>query len=121
MNERWIRYTARGLSLAWAGFWVWFGLASGLGEGLTPVGVLRHMTLPGLIFLVSALVAWRWEHVGGALLLLEGLLTLVGYPLQFSRFPAGTILMVLATMALPPLIAGVLFVWDWRRLRFTGQ
>jgi len=111
----WAHWTARILSLAWAGFWVWFGLASGISEPTTERGklmdVLIHTTVPGLVFLVTALIAWRWEAVGGVLLLLEGLIIAVGYPWMFhGRFPLRTYVFVELTMAVPPLVAGVLFL-----------
>ena len=69
--------------------------------------MLLHAALPGLVFLASALVAWRWEPLGGALLLVEGMFVLVAYPfIAYRHFSASTILFVLVTMALPPLMAG---------------
>jgi hypothetical protein len=115
-----MRYLARALALLWAGWWVFFGLASGIGEGGTPAYVLLHTAVPGLVFLISAIVAWRWEAVGGVILMLEGVLVLIGYPIVFGRFPLTTIVFVLLTMALPPLVAGFLFLADWRRLRTSG-
>jgi hypothetical protein len=58
-----------------------------------------------------ALLAWRWHHVGAFLLLATAAVVIVGYPLAAQRFPASTILLVVATMGLPPFIAGLLF---WR-------
>jgi len=102
---------ARALSLIWAGWWVFFGVASALGERLSPFGVLMHAAVPGGIFLISAAIAWKWETTGGVLLILEGLLVCAVYPVwEHSRFPVSTILFVLLTMALPPIVAGCLFV-----------
>jgi hypothetical protein len=109
--ERWMLYSARFLVLAWALFWIWFGLASGVGEGLNATGVLIHGALPGLIFLTLALLAWRWHHVGAFLLVAASLAIAVGYPILAQRFPASTILLVVLTMAVPPFVAGLLF---WR-------
>jgi hypothetical protein len=116
MSAEWMRYTARALVLTWAGWWMFFGLASGTGERLSPLGVLLHAAVPGGIFLISALIAWRWEMPGAALLIVEGLIVCAGYPLMVSgRFPLATILFVLLTMALPPVLAGLLFLAGWRR------
>ena len=49
-----MRYIARALALILAGWWTFFGVASGIVEGLIPAGVLLYATMPGLIFLVSA-------------------------------------------------------------------
>jgi hypothetical protein len=116
MGTGWQEVTARALAIVWAGFWTWFGLASGISEGQRPLGVLLHTMVPGGLFLISALIAWRWSFAGGVLLLLEGLATLVAYPLMTQgRFPVQTIAFVLATMALPPLIAGVLLLVGGQR------
>lgn len=112
---KWLRYSALILALIWAGWWTFFGLASGIGEGSKPVGVLLHTAAPGLIFLASAVIAWRWERIGAIVLLVEGALILIGYPLLFRRFPLSTILFVLLTMALPPLVAGCLLLADWQK------
>ena len=96
-------YLARIVALIWAGWWTLFGLLSGIGEGLDVLGVIMHLTVPGLIFLAAALVAWRWEVAGGILLVVEGVLALFYFP--FAREPFG-----LLTLALPPVIAGVLFL-----------
>jgi len=107
-----MRYIARLIGVLWAGWWTLFGLLSGLGEGLDVLGVIMHLTVPGLIFLAAALVAWRWERAGGVLLIVEGVLALFYFP--FAREPFG-----LLTLALPPVIAGALFFID--RLTAKGQ
>ncbi len=97
------------IGLVWAGFWTWFGLASGVSEGLDVIGVIIHTSIPGLLFLGTIAVAWKWGLVGGVLLILEGLIVAVGYPLMVSgKFSFSTVFFVLLTMALPPLILGVL-------------
>jgi len=113
-----MRYTARGLALIWAGFWVFFGVASGLGEELDALGVFMHTLVPGLIFLVFALVAWKWELLGGLLVLLSGVAVAIGYPVWAAgRFELMTIVFVLLTMALPPLVAGILHLASWATSR----
>lgn len=101
--SRWTRLLARALTLIWAGGWTIFGLLSGIGEGYDGLGILRHATFPGLIFLLAAILAWRWQLVGGILLFLAGVGTLGVY--GFTKTPAG-----LLTLTLPPIIAGVFFL-----------
>ena len=116
---KWICYIARVLALIWAGWWTFFGLASGLHEGLSPVGVLRYALLPGLVFLLSAVIAWRWETIGGIVLVLEGLFLFIWYPIRYSHFSPSLIISVLSALALPPLVAGFLFLasrWRSRKL-----
>ena len=110
MRDNWMRYAARALTMLWAGWWTLFGLLAGIGEGLDPVGVFMHVVVPGLVFLVAALIAWRWEPVGAALLVLEGLATPFWF--WFARTPEGFLL-----LALPPLLAGGLFIADWLQSR----
>ena len=117
-TTRWMLGIARTLALLWGAWWTFFGVASAFGEGLNAVGILVHTSVPGLIFLGSAAIAWRWEMAGGILLLLEGLVVCGGYPLlTWSRFPTATIAFVLLTMGLPPLAAGVLFLVHRRNVR----
>lgn len=111
-----MRYIARALALIWAGWWAFFGPASALVEGLDRVGVLIHTAMPGLVFLVSAIIAWKWETVGGVLLVLEGIMVLIAHAaMTYGRFPLLTIIFVLLAMALPPWVAGILFLANWRR------
>lgn len=102
MEKGW-RYLARALALLWALWWTLFGLLAGIGEGYDGFGILRHAAVPGLVFLIAAVSAWRWEIIGGALLILEGIATLVVFP--FTRTLEGFL-----TLFLPPLIVGTIFV-----------
>jgi hypothetical protein len=106
-----ILWLARIIAILWAGFWTFFGIASGLGEGLTPAGVFIHTLMPGLIFLLFMLLPWIWELGGGILLIVTGLFVCVAYPLMVhGRFPLETVIFVLLTMAIPPLVSGIMFV-----------
>ncbi|MCL5745942.1 MAG: hypothetical protein M1541_18790 [Acidobacteria bacterium] len=102
-------YCARALVALWAAFWIWFGLASGLGEGLDFTGVLLHAAVPGLVFAFLALVAWHWETAGGSLLILIALLIAGAYPKMMAGNPR-VIFPTIVVLALPPLVAGILFV-----------
>ncbi len=110
-----LRSLGRALTLLWGLIWALFGLLSGLGEGMDVVGTVVHVTVPGLIFLATALLAWRYEKLGAAVLLAEGCIVAISYPLVFRAMSASTVIFVLLTMALPPLIAGLLFLLDWRK------
>ena len=109
-TTKWMRYIARGLALIWAGWLAFFGLVSGAGEGLRGILTNAPNALPGLVFLVSAVIAWRWEAIGGVALLLCGLFV-------FFFFHIGKNLFLLLTMALPPLVAGFLFLVSWWEAR----
>lgn len=112
------RTIARCLALLWASTWMFFGASAGFSEGLTPAKVLLHAAVPGLIFLLTAAIAWRWEMLGAKLLLLEGLLIFAFYPvITWGAASFTSVLFVVFTMALPPLLAGILFRENWHRAR----
>jgi hypothetical protein len=115
MKSKAMRYMARAIALVWAGWWTVFGLLAGIGEGGGLEGIFLHTLMPGLIFLGVALLAWRWERAGGALLVLTGLVTLPIF--GYAQTPQGFVL-----LALPPLLAGLLYLLDsWTMRRPTGQ
>ena len=113
-----ILWTGRILMALWAAFWTWFGLASGIGEKLSPAGVFMHALIPGLFFCALLPVAWKWPMAGGILMAGVAVLVAVAYPaLMFRHRPVrwdwyGFILL---TMALPPLATGVLLLAGARR------
>jgi len=110
-----LRYAGRTAALLWALLWVFFGAASGFGEGESLGGIFLHTLMPGMVFLISALVAWKWEIFGGVLLVAEGLVVLIRYPFMARGFPPATIAFVLLTMALPPMLAGLLICFSARK------
>lgn len=105
--------------MAVAAFWIWFGIASGAYEELDILGVFLHTLMPGGILLLTVLIAWRWEAVGGGLLALEGLVGLAFIFWAFSAPPwhPTTLFFMIGTLAGPPLLAGALFLADWWTLR----
>ncbi|MBF8248973.1 MAG: hypothetical protein HW374_1773 [Bacteroidetes bacterium] len=115
VEGHWLRRIARALILLWGFFWALFGLFSGLGEGGDVVGTVFHITVPGLIFFATAILAWWYEKLGGVTLLAEGLVVAISYPLVFRAMTPSTVIFVLLTMALPPLLAGSMFLLDWRK------
>jgi len=114
-----LRHVARGLSLLWAGVWLIFGLLSGAGEGARGLLANAPNALPGVVFLASALLAWWRPYAGAVILLIEGVTLLVGYPLLIrGRFPSSMVMLVLGVIALPPILAGLLFLLS--RSRTSG-
>jgi hypothetical protein len=107
------------LALAVAVFWLWWGVGSAYVEGFSWMSLLAHC-LPGVLILIAILVAWKWERLGGSLLI--GVAVLVTGFLLWAisrggyRGPAFQMgIMVWLTMALPPLVAGLLLFTSWRR------
>jgi hypothetical protein len=113
-----LRTIAGIIALLWAGFWIFFGVASGISEGLTIPAIVLHGSMPGLFFLISASAAWIWKRYGGVLLLVEGIPIAIGYPLAAGgAMSANGIITVLLIMALPPIVSGGLFIAAWARSR----
>ena len=103
-------------------FWLWFGIGSAYTERAGLFNWMMHILVPAGIFLVSALVAWRREVVGGIVLILEGLVAygLIGGAWLAGRLPDSTLVLMSLTLGFPPLVAGILFVSCWRRARSSG-
>jgi len=115
---KWMRYTARTIIVLWAGFWVLFVV----GEAITGGGhgevsrkeALKGILTAGAILLIIAggiYLAWRRELVAGVSLMLISLLVLVAYLLRFgASLNLSKMTPVLLVMALPLLVAGILFL-----------
>ncbi len=116
-----ISRVARVLALVWACWWTFFMLASGAGGGFKGVLTNAPNALPGLVFLISVAIAWKWEAVGGIVLMVESLLILIVYPLFVrGELPLSGIIFVMLTLGLLPLVAGILFLVSWQRTRRLG-
>ncbi len=115
-GPNYLRWTARILALALASFWLWWGAGPAYVEGFTWMSLLAHC-VPGLLILIGTLVAWKREKIGGSLLLGVAL-SVTAFLLWAFIFRGGdrqVAAIVWLTMALPPLLAGVLFLASWRR------
>jgi len=100
-------------------FWLWFGVGSAYVERAGPVNWLMHILVPGGIFTLSTLVAWRWRGIGGTLLVLEGVVAL-GFIVRaflWGRFTTSTLTLMWLTLGFPPLAAGILFLICWKKSR----
>jgi hypothetical protein len=112
-----IRTIAHSLMILWVSWWIFFGFSSSLSAGISPASVLLHAAFPGFIFLLTAIVAWWFEEIGGKLLIFEGLFILVVFPaIAAGAISFGGILFVILTMALPPILAGILLRTNWQKL-----
>ena len=119
IQHAWQRSTARVLMIIAIVFWLWFGIGSTYVDRAGPFNWLVHILLPGGMFILSTLVAWRWEGIGGALLVLEGFVAL-GFIVRaflWGSFTASTLTLMCLTLGLPPLAAGILFLLYWQRSR----
>ena len=114
-----LRSTARILMIITIVFWLWFGIGSAYVENAAPFNWLMHILVPGGVFTLSTLLVCRREGIGGALLVLEGILAL-GFIVQaflWKNVTASALVLMCLTLGLPPLAAGILFVICWRQSR----
>ncbi|MFC1726813.1 hypothetical protein ACFL4T_14420 [candidate division KSB1 bacterium] len=100
------KYSAHILAIFWAGFWAYFGLASGIVEELSLTGVLVYTAVPGLIFFIPVLVSWKWENIGGILLVLTGIAVSIFYIFIIQK--PQWLYVIMPVMAFPPVIAGTI-------------
>jgi hypothetical protein len=101
------RQLAWGVLTLWIGFWTYFMVASGItdGGGLPALGrVIVFVT----VFGAGALTAWRWRQYGSVVLFLTSIGLTLAILLGAKKNPPLTQLFLLATMALPPLVAAKL-------------
>ncbi len=110
----WPRTAARCILFAWAAFWVWFGLASGLSQHLPPLGLAFHVAAPALVFAMIALLAVRHERAAGWLLIAIALAILFEYNELMGHRGAFFVLQAGSILSGPPLVAGVLFLRSGR-------
>ncbi|MFH1245106.1 MAG: hypothetical protein V1662_01315 [Candidatus Omnitrophota bacterium] len=116
-----IRYIARALSLVWALWWVFFGLACGVFHYRELAEIIVHSTLPGLFFLLTALFAWKWESPGGIALIVEGITAFIIYLLYVKYFSISTLILALMTMSAPAIIAGSLLLKNKTQRKKNGK
>ncbi len=95
---------ARALALLWAGFWMFFFVVESA-VWHTPVPLALPWVAVGLLFIFSALLPWRWEMIGGLLLVVVGLSAGVVHAIWWpSR------LLTTVVFSAPPIAAGILFL-----------
>jgi hypothetical protein len=121
---RWMNFFARVISGLWAGFWIFFVVASSadyfksrgdasLGRQLIPIAFI-------VILLLLAFTAWRWVKIGRIVLPLAGVAVLIAYPIMAKNFSASAKAFVMVALGLPPLSAGALLIASGRIERSSG-
>jgi hypothetical protein len=99
-------------------FWLWFGIASAIGEHRGPANVVLHVLVPGGTFAIIGLLARRWRRPAAIALIAIGAFVAIAYPTVYMEFfSASTVALVVATVAVPPLVAGILLLLSRRRTR----
>lgn len=105
-TDRFFRKAAGVLLLAWGAWWCFFAVASASDPRFT-LEAVPPLLLAALLVVGIPLVAWRWRRYGGALLVAEGAV-LLGLVVGVLRNPPGTTAFLIGTLALPPVVAGLL-------------
>jgi len=119
MGRNWARSAALVLMIVATVFWLWFGIGSAYVERLGLTNWVMHIVVPGGAFVLSTLLALRRPRIGGVLLAAEGLLALFFVWRDMAArgaCPVSTVVLMVLTLALPPLAAGVLFFAQARAL-----
>ncbi len=121
---RWMNVFARVITGLWAGFWIFFVVASSADDfksrGDASLGPLLIPIAFIVILLLLAFTAWRWVKIGRIALPAAGLAVFIAYPLAANGFPFLTKAFVMATLGLPPLSAGALLIASGRIERSSG-
>ena len=113
-TDRLMANGARLISNLWAASWISLGVASGISQGLTFVRILFVLIISGLFFALLQFLARRRAMLGGMLLLLIGLILTVGFPTLSRHLHGNALAFVLFILALPPLVAGIMYMMDFR-------
>ena len=97
-------------------FWLWFGIASAIREDLGPANAVLHLLVPGGTFGIIGMLARRWRTPAAIALIAIGAFVAIEYPVVYLEFfAASTVALVVATMAVPPLVAGILLLLSGNR------
>ncbi len=123
-----MRWVARFLSIPWAIFALLFSMfafAYGIEEGSYSMAVyIIIIIIVALMSLGPAIIAsvWGKEAIGGGLLIAAGVLILGGNIYSLFIYSGETPLgWLVFALALPPLVAGSLFLACHRRSRTLGE
>ena len=105
---------ARLISNLWAASWISLGVASEISQALSFVRTLLDLVISNLHFALLQFLARRRAMLAGLLLLLIGLILMLGFPTLSRHLHGNALAYVILILALPPLVAGILYLLDWR-------
>ena len=83
-------------------------------DGIQAQAVAKVILL--MIAIAGVGIAWRWERVGGGLLVASAVALGLSICQSYPIFGPAGLLVVLLIYSAPPLVAGVLFLLSGRRL-----
>lgn len=103
------RLLAGALLGTWAAWWAFFAFVQ-----RPPLVIAAGVAT--VLFAVP-LLAWRWRGPGGAVLVAEGLALLAWVTWALHKNPPATTVFLVLTLALPPLLSGILLTADGAKPR----
>lgn len=104
-----LRYTSRIILLILSGFWFVFALlsgAEGYGGGIKGIIMNSPNALPWLLLLVFVYIAWKWELVGGSIIIATGLFTIFAFNVFKELF-------ALFLITIPLILLGSFLILSW--------
>lgn len=123
-NRRtWLRRLGLGIGFIWVSLWTIFIASSAWGEGFGPltseaVTASVILALGVLALWIGLAIAWKREVAGGALMLIAGHATMMGYTLAAAgRVTAAGITVIVLTLGAPPLVGGLMLLVSGRLAR----
>jgi hypothetical protein len=122
MGWKTLRVFAGALSVVWAVLWILLCLMTMMVAGPNRDSFFTHYSpLIGVFFLISAIVAMKWNRIGGLILIAEGLAIPMMYPpVNAGNTRGSTMVTAMLFLILPPLLSGGIFLLaDLRTRRAT--
>lgn len=106
--------SARSLALLWAAIWMYFFVAETWETSTRFTAGLPWLAL-GILFIVLAVLPWRWEGPGSWILIATAITVGIAYTVWAPSYLA-TDVKALTTVAFsgPPLLSGLLLLTHWR-------
>ena len=120
-RRKWLRRLGLIIGFFIAVLWLSFGIVLSIGDGMDIIEALFHTAVPGLVFLASIIIAFRWAFAGGVFLIVEGLVVSFAYSAIFGHCQKITIVFVILLMSLPLLVSGILLILSCREGRKPPQ
>jgi hypothetical protein len=106
---KYICHSTRLFLLLFTIFWMLFALLSGaeiIGGGIRGVIYNVPNALPWFILLIFVLLTFRWEFIGGMVIILMGFFTLFFFNASENHF-------ILWMISIPIIIFGIIFLISW--------
>ncbi|MFC1617220.1 hypothetical protein ACFL2K_03270 [Candidatus Margulisiibacteriota bacterium] len=110
MIAKYLRYISRSVLIIIAVFWFVFALLSGseeLGGGVKGILLNSPNSLPWLLLLLIIYVVWKWEFIGGILIILSGIFTIFFFQTYKS-------IITFSLISIPLIAIGIMLILSWK-------